>query len=92
MTMRKIRKKSLVNIVLLTLTACNTGPSTDKRDLSEISLRYIGLRRDNHQLLWNTPPIKNKEIVYSKKLSLVPLNDIKIKKTRYNATFNKRSY
>lgn len=92
--MRKICKKSLINIVLLTLTACNIGPSIDKQDLSEISLRYNGLRRDNYQLLLNTLPIKNKEIDDSEKLSLVPygVNDIKIKKTRYNATFNKRSY
>lgn len=106
MTMRKIWKKRLVNnIVLLTLTACNIDPSVDKQDLSEISLRYNGLRRDNSQLLLNTHLIKNNEIDRSEKLSLVPyaVNElidkdhlfspnIKIKKTRYNATFNKRSY
>jgi hypothetical protein len=103
--MRKICKKNLINIVLLTLTACNIGPSVDKQDLSEMSLRYNGLRRNNYQLLLNAPPIKNKEIDHSEKLSLVPYGvnevigkdhlfspNIKIKKTRYNATFNKRSY
>lgn len=105
MTMKKICKKSLVNIVLLTWTACNVGSSIDKQHFSEISLRYNGLRRDNYQLLLNRLLIKNNEIEYSEKLSLVPYSvngltdkdylvspNIKIKKTRYNATFNKRSY
>jgi len=104
--MKKICKKSLVNIVLFTWTTCNICSSIDKQHFSEISLRYNGLRRDNYQLLLNTLLIKNNEINRSEKLSLVPYNvvnrltdkdylvapDIKIKKTRYNATFNKRSY
>ncbi|HWV74112.1 MAG TPA: hypothetical protein VN040_20480 [Pseudosphingobacterium sp.] len=103
--MKKICKKSLVNIVLFTWTACNIGSSIDKQHFTEINRRYNGLRRDNYQLLLNTLLIKNNEIDRSEKLSLVPYNvnrltdkdyfvapDIKIKKTRYNATFNKRSY
>jgi len=87
------------------LTACKIGSSVDKQDLSEIGIRYNGLRRDNYQLLLNTSPIKNNEIDLSEKLSLVPYHvneltdknhlfspNIKTKKTRYNATFNKRSY
>lgn len=69
MTMRKICRKGFINIVLLTLIACNVSTGIEKRLLPELTLRYNGLRYDSYKLLLNELPMKSNDIRYGEKLS-----------------------